>query len=120
MKRPVYQQIAMELKDLRYQQGLDRAHGISADFSITRDLARNIDILVDMHLPPGTEFEFSSFANRMYFRGETHTCTVEASLSPGVDISVKAHKPPHMNDPCDEEVLYQFTKSLMKEVEIPC
>jgi hypothetical protein len=118
MKRPVYQQIAMELKDLRYQQEMDRENGIHADFSIVLDLQRNIYTLVDMYLPSGTTFEFSSFTNRMYFRGDTHTCTVEATLTPGVDISVKAHNPLRTNDPCDEEVLYQFTKSLMKEV--PC
>ena len=81
MKRPVYQQIAMELKDLRFQEALDREHGISEDFSITRDLARNINILVDIHLPPGTEFDFQeSTVNRLVLETPTFIMTVEASL----------------------------------------
>jgi len=114
----VYQQIAMELKDLRFQEALDRENGINANFSIVPDLRRNIVTLVRLYLPEGTTFDFGSFVNRMYFRGETHTCTIEASLAPHVDISVKANIPIGMNDPCDEEVLYQFTKALMAEVEV--
>ncbi len=119
MKRPVYQQIAMELKDLRFQEEIDRDHNVCADFSIAPDLRRNIRTLVDLHLPPGTEFDFHSFIQRMYFLGVTHTCTVEASLATRVDISVKANITIGRNDPCDEEILAQFTKALMAGVEIP-
>jgi len=118
MKRPVYQQIAMELKDLRFQEALDREMCISEDFSIVLDLQRNIEALVRLYLPGGTTFDFGSFVSRMYFRGKTHTCTIEASLAPCVDISVKANIPIGRNDPCDEEVLYQFTKALMKETPV--
>jgi len=114
----VYQQIAMELKDLRFQEALDRENGIDADFGIVLDRRRNIEALVRLYLPGGTTFNFHSFVDRMYFRGETHTCTIEASLAPHVDISVKANIPIGRNDPCDEEVLYQFTKALMKETPV--
>jgi hypothetical protein len=115
----VYQQIAMELKDLRFQEALDRENDIHADFSIVPDLQRNIETLVRLYLPPGTEFEFSSIHSRMYFRGETHICTIEASLATQFNISVKAHNPLRSGNPCDEEVLYQFTKAMMAEVEMP-
>ena len=125
MLRPVYQQIAMELKDLRFQEARDREHGIHADFSIVPDLQRNINTLVRLYLPPGTEFLFKSFISRMYFkwtppnycREVYYICTIEASLAGGPIISVEKHTDePHMNDPCWREVLAQFTKALMKEV----
>lgn len=127
MKLAVYQQIAMELKDLRFQESLDREQGISADFSITSDLRRNLATLVRLYLPEGTEFLFKSFVSRMYFKWtppnycrEVHyICTIEVSLAGEPTISVEKHtEDPHINDPCWREVLTQFTKALMKEVEV--
>ncbi len=121
MKLPVYQQIAMELRDLRFQQALDREAGIDADFSIVPDLTRNIEFLVLLYLPDGCEFDFGSFVNRLYFMYLGFTITVEVTLlhgNEGMDITIKAPDHLHENDPSIEDVRGRMVPALMKEAEV--